>query len=58
MEIEVIYEEGQKVRFIPDGTIYDFGYYSTTPDKCVVYNEGECNLQDAFAVLLSDIEPC
>lgn len=44
---------GQKVIF--RGTIYDFGYYSQTPDMCVLYYEGERNAQDSFAVKVNEV---
>ena len=33
--------------------LYDFGYY--TEYGAVVYNEGECNMQDAHAFKLNEI---
>lgn len=30
----------------PFSFLYDFGYYNTNGD-CIVYNHGECNMQDA-----------
>ncbi len=29
---------------------YDFGYYSKTNGKVILYEEGECNMQDSFCV--------
>jgi len=46
---------GDKVRFIPDGTIYDFGYLGQT--GCVIcYIEGERNGQDSFAIKPENLE--
>jgi len=46
---------GQKIRDKKDGKVYDFGYISQT-GMAVVYYEGECNLQDATAIPLDEIE--
>ena len=35
--------------------LYDFGYY-TDSGKCIVYNHGECNMQDAHCFELSEIK--
>lgn len=40
---------GDKVVYLPDKRIYDFGYISQT-GHAVIYEEGECNMQDATAV--------
>lgn len=40
---------GQKVIYIPEDKVYDFGYISQT-GKAVIYEEGECNAQDSYAV--------
>ena len=45
---------GDKVKY-KDGRIYDFGYYSS-PGFCVIYEEGERNMQDSYAVKLKDIQ--
>ncbi len=29
--------------------LYEFGYYSASEGKAVVYNHGECNMQDSHA---------
>jgi hypothetical protein len=55
------FQGGQKV--LHAGKIYDFGYYSARmmavgyPDKCVLCEQGETNLQDAIAVNVSDVQP-
>lgn len=41
-----MFTEGEKVKFI--GKVYDFGYYSQSEGKCILYNEGERNMQDSF----------
>ena len=51
------YQVGEKVVHIPTGKVYDFGYLSATPAMAVVYEEGECNGQDASAVFLIDLKP-
>ena len=40
---------GEKVVYLPDRKIYNFGYISQT-GHAVIYEEGECNMQDAIAV--------
>ena len=49
------YTEGEKVIF--NGDTYDFGYYSATPGYVVLYEEGERNMQDSFAILEDKIHP-
>lgn len=47
---KVVYlPKGEKVIFLPEGKVYDFGYIGST-GKAIIYEEGERNLQDAFAV--------
>jgi len=46
---------GEKVVFLPDGRTYDFGYIGQT-GKAVIYEEGECNMQDSIAVDLEKLE--
>jgi hypothetical protein len=43
---------GDKVLYLFDRRIYDFGYIGGT-GLAVIYKEGECNMQDAIAVDLS-----
>jgi len=47
------YHRGQKVIFIPENKVYDFGYF--TKRGAVIYEEGECNMQDSYAVSLDDL---
>jgi hypothetical protein len=35
--------------------LYEFGYYSKVEGKCVVYNHGECNMQDSHAFDVAEI---
>lgn len=49
------YTEGQKVTF--RGDVYDFGYYSLEPGQCVIYEEGERDMQSSYAVSLWDVAP-
>ncbi len=49
------FEYGEKVLFIPDGKIYDFGRIGGT-GKAIIYEEGETNMQDSFAVNMSDLK--
>lgn len=46
---------GDKVRDKKTGKVYDFGYIGST-GKVVCYEEGECNMQDAIAIPLEDLE--
>lgn len=47
---------GQKVIYIPEGKVYDFGYLGQT-GKAIIYEEGECNMQDSSAVDPEDLKP-
>ena len=47
------FQRGEKLIFIPENEIYDFGYYGQT-GKAIIYNEGECNMQDSCAVDVED----
>ncbi len=46
---------GEKVVYLSDGKVYDFGYMGRT-GKAVVYKEGECNMQDAVAIDINLLE--
>lgn len=52
---------GQKVDWLNRKTgkkeVYDFGYYSQVENKAVIYEEGEMNMQDSYAVDLADLSP-
>lgn len=52
--INYTFNRGDKV--IHAGVVFDFGYYSETEGKCIIYNEGECNMQDSYAVNISDLK--
>lgn len=43
-----------KVTKKPYKFLYEFGYY--TNNGCVVYSQGECNMQDAHAFKLDEIK--
>lgn len=45
----ITFRSGDKVVYRPEGKVYDFGYYGQT-GKAIIYNEGERNMQDSFAV--------
>lgn len=45
---------GDKVIFMPENKIYDFGYIGRT-GKAVIYEEGERNMQDSYAVNIKDL---
>lgn len=49
-----MFSEGDKVIFIPENKVYDFGYKGAT-GKAIIYKEGERNMQDSYAVDFSDI---
>ena len=48
------FQYGEKVVYIGDGKTYDFGYISAR-GKAIIYEEGERNIQDSFAVELSQL---
>jgi len=43
------FARGDKVLYLFDRRIYDFGYIGQT-GLAVIYEQGECNMQDACAV--------
>ncbi len=45
----------RKVLYKPDGKVYDFGYVGGT-GKAIIYNQGERNGQDSYAVDLENLE--
>lgn len=45
-----------KVKLLNSTKIYDFGYYSQTEGKVVIYDEGECSMQDSYAVDINNLE--
>ena len=49
------YTPGDKVIYIPEDKIYDFGYY-VGDDRVVIYEIGERNMQDSYSVLIKDIK--
>jgi hypothetical protein len=53
-KLENKFEYGDKVLFNPEGKIYDFGYISKT-GQAVIYNEGERNMEDSYAVELNQL---
>lgn len=48
------YTPGEKV--IWQNKVFDFGYYSQSKGKVVIYEEGCKNMQDSYAVPIKDIE--
>lgn len=54
-KLEDKFKSGEKVVFIPDGKVYDFGYLGAT-GKAIIYNEGERNMQDGCAVDLAQLK--
>jgi hypothetical protein len=55
-EIVNDYIRGQKVIYIPENKVYDFGYVGGT-GKAIIYEEGEQNMQDSFAVDIEKLKP-
>ncbi len=53
-KLEEIFESGDKVVFIPEKKVYDFGYMGMT-GKAIIYKEGERNMQDSYAVELNQL---
>tara|TARA_Y100000310_G_C20518090_1_gene732230 strand:- start:634 stop:834 length:201 start_codon:yes stop_codon:yes gene_type:complete len=46
---------GEKVVFLSEGKTYDFGYMGGT-GKAIIYEEGERNIQDSYAVDLDSLK--
>lgn len=46
------YKRGETVIYLDE--LYEFGYYTET--GCVIYVQGERNMQDSYAVKLDDIK--
>lgn len=46
---------GDKVLFVPDSRIYDFGYIGST-GKAIIYEQGENNMQSSIAVDLKNLK--
>jgi len=53
---EQSFTRGQKVLFIPEGKVYEFGYIGGT-GKAIIYEEGEQNMQDSSSVDLKNLRP-
>ena len=53
-KLKTEFSSGDKVFFVLDKKLYDFGYYGSKGHG-VIYKEGECNMQDSYAVKLEDI---
>lgn len=50
------FEYGEPVVYTPDGTRYEFGYYSASDGLAVVYEPGERNMQDSVVVKIDKLE--
>lgn len=50
-----IFKKGEKVIYTPENKIYDFGYFSKA-GTAVIYEQGETNMQDSFAVDLDKLK--
>ena len=50
------FKRGDKVIFIPENKVYDFGYMGQT-GMAIIYEEGESNMQDSCAVDLDKLKP-
>jgi hypothetical protein len=53
-KLENIFESGDKVLFIPEKKVYDFGYIGVT-GKAIIYEEGERSMQDSYVVELNQL---
>lgn len=55
-----MFNEGDKITLLsddpPNSIVYDFGYYSRTEGYCVLYYEGERNMQNSFAVKIKEVK--
>lgn len=51
-----MFKPGQKVIFIPEDKVYDFGYYSAVNSRAVIYEEGERNMQDSCSVYINTLK--
>mgnify|MGYP000845448872 FL=1 len=49
LDSQQFFESGEKVIYLPENKVYDFGYYGQT-GKAIIYNEGERSMQDSYAV--------
>ena len=54
-KLEDRFSSGDKVLFVPESKIYDFVYYSQVEGKAVICKEGEGNMQDSYAVNITDL---
>jgi hypothetical protein len=45
----------EKVVYLLNGKTYDFGYMGQT-GKAIIYEQGECNMQDSSAVDIEQLE--
>ncbi len=46
---QIDFASGDKVLYLLDKRVYDFGYMGRT-GNAIIYEQGECNMQDASAV--------
>jgi len=49
------FKPGEKVVYLPDDRRYDFGYWDQR-GHAIIYEEGERNMQDSYAVDPSKLE--
>lgn len=50
-----MFKSGERIIYIPENREYEFGYYSQTTGRIVIYEIGCCNMQDSYAVDLCKI---
>lgn len=50
-----MFKQGEKVIFLPENKVYDFGYIGAT-GMAIIYEEGESNIQDSFVVSLNNLK--
>jgi len=51
-----MFKHGEPVVYIPENKVYDFAYYSKSEGKAVIYERGERNMQDSYAVNIIDLK--
>lgn len=54
-KLESKFVSGDKVLFVPENKVYDFGYLCST-GKAIIYEQGENNMQDSMAVDLKNLK--
>ncbi|MEK6881659.1 MAG: hypothetical protein AABY22_18715 [Nanoarchaeota archaeon] len=50
------FQSGNKIIYLPESKIYDFGYFSQKKGRCIIYLEGCRNMQDSYSIDLKKIK--